>query len=308
MNPQIPRRKAVWLGLFVLVATCIAVGGLMATGTLAQALTPRTRVTTTFHDVGGLSKGDAVWYAGVPVGRVERVGLGRDGVEVRLALDSGTVARIPGSVEARVGSDGLIGNPIVVLEPGEAHVHGPLAEGDIVPSRPGTSMDELMEELRATNANVLAITGSVRTVTDRMDAGEGTLGRLAHDDVLYEEVRSTLGSLKVASDEASAMARDGRELARDARDVVATVDAATQGETPLGVLVGDRDAGQDLDATIENLEASSETLSENLAAMRDHWLLGGLFTPKAQKREERQARRAARRDAVDPDDAVAGAE
>lgn len=336
MSPETTRRRTAIVGLFVLFAVLVFVGGLFAVGSLQQMLTSRIHTQATFAQVDGLHEGDAVWYAGVPVGQVRGVSLESGGVTVDLALDRSAQDFIPGDVRARVGSDGLIGNAIVVLERQGTGPAEPIEDGAHLPTSRSASMEELMASLQDTNENLLAITDSVRRVTDRMDEGQGTLGKLAYDDALYEDVRATVETLGLASEDVAEMVATGRSLTRAANqpgslaydlahdnttyarlqgvvtDVEGTADEAhaavaqmnqalTEENTPLGVMLADEEAGDDLGDTFDHLASSTEKLDESLEAMRGNWLFGPLFTTKEQRREARQEKREARQAARQAD-------
>ncbi|MEZ4587618.1 MAG: MlaD family protein [Gemmatimonadales bacterium] len=56
--------------------------------------------------------------------------------------------------------------------------------------------DSLMSELRSTTAEFGVTAGRLDTVLQRLNAGEGTLGKLMTDSLLYSDVRRLLGSLQ----------------------------------------------------------------------------------------------------------------
>jgi phospholipid/cholesterol/gamma-HCH transport system substrate-binding protein len=61
--------------------------------------------------------------------------------------------------------------------------------------------DSTMVELRATSESLREATASLQVVLDRMERGEGTLGRLSTDDTLYEEVTTATESLRLLLDD-----------------------------------------------------------------------------------------------------------
>lgn len=56
--------------------------------------------------------------------------------------------------------------------------------------------DSLMGELRSTTAEFGVTAGRLDTVLQRLNSGEGTLGKLMTDSLLYSDVRRLLGSLQ----------------------------------------------------------------------------------------------------------------
>lgn len=328
-----PRRQAA-LGLFVTGAFGIFAAGLFALGDLADLVESKTTVTTTFASVEGLGKGDAVWFSGVPVGTVKRVELSDAGVLVTLGVEADAAALIPHDAVASIGSDGLIGNSLVVLDGGGQNLG--LVEDTHLASKQTTGMQQLMTGLQQTNDNLLAITESVMRVTNDIDEGRGNIGRLLSDEQIADDLMVTARALRTTAGEAEqvtgrlasitrAMDQEGsmvHELAHDdqtwsnvqdavanlelasedARNMVGDLDTALDDPaSPLGVLLKDPEAGRDVEDTLDNLAGSTEKLEENLEALQHNFFLRGYF--KKKERQERKAREQAQKTAaVEPPD------
>ena len=78
-------------------------------------------VHVTFADANGLQAGNSVRYVGVNVGKVETVATGKDGVEVTLLLKKD--AQIPKDSKAVITTDGLLGEKLVSITPGQDTSH-----------------------------------------------------------------------------------------------------------------------------------------------------------------------------------------
>src|SRR3989440_9277342 len=68
----------------------------------------------------------------------------------------------------------------------------------------GARLDTLSANLTQLTTRLTAATGSLKTVLDKMEKGEGTLGKMATDTMLYRNLNETLTSL-------SALLKDLRE-------------------------------------------------------------------------------------------------
>ena len=102
---------------------------------------PGFEVHTVFRDANGLQAGNSVRYVGVNVGKVEKVTPLRDGVDIVLRLEEGT--EIPKDSTVAITTDGLLGEKIVAITPGKDK-NNILAEGDVLDSSQGKSMDDMM--------------------------------------------------------------------------------------------------------------------------------------------------------------------
>lgn len=104
-------------------------------------------VHVTFADANGLQAGNSVRYVGVNVGKVETVATGKDGVEVTLLLKKD--AQIPKDSKAVITTDGLLGEKLVSITPGQDTSHL-LADGGTLTGDKAKSVDDVMD-----NANKL---------------------------------------------------------------------------------------------------------------------------------------------------------
>ena len=99
-------------------------------------------VHTEFKDANGLQKGNSVRYVGVHVGKVESVKPSRDGVDVAVKLEKGT--EIPRDSKVTITTDGLLGEKIVAITPGNDKNHL-LADGDYIDGTQSKNMDDMMD-------------------------------------------------------------------------------------------------------------------------------------------------------------------
>jgi len=127
------RRTKIQLAVFGLIALVgiIFTGGRYAgLGTLVPGYDSGYIVKADFVDSGGIFEGAEVTYRGVPVGKVERLELQRDGIRVHLRLKPGT--EVPTPTKALVSNRSAVGEQYVDLQPtndGKAY----LRENEVIP-------------------------------------------------------------------------------------------------------------------------------------------------------------------------------
>jgi phospholipid/cholesterol/gamma-HCH transport system substrate-binding protein len=120
----------------LLLFAMIAVAGIIHVGGTYAGLdrlfgTRGYRVTVRLADSGGIFANAEVTYRGVTVGRVERLALSDDGVDVLLDIDE-DAPRIPAATNAVVANRSAVGEQYVDLRP--PHNRGPyLADGSVIP-------------------------------------------------------------------------------------------------------------------------------------------------------------------------------
>ncbi len=74
-----------------------------------------------------------------------------------------------------------------------AHLDTLLAAAN--PAAAGRRLDTLSANLAQLTGRLADATGSLKTLLDRMENGEGTLGKFASDTLLYANLNATLKSL-----------------------------------------------------------------------------------------------------------------
>lgn len=338
---QSSKRKPVVMGLFIAIALVILAGGIILIGGSNELFTQKLRASVVFDDVNGLKEGDNVWFSGVPVGVVSGVDF-EEGATVRVSLkiDEEAAEHIAADSLAKVGSDGLIGNRIVVIyegSPGAARI----SEGAELTAGEAVSTEDILATLQANNENLLAITTDMKTVTARLAEGEGTAGRLLADEDLYTRLDATVGNMEQVAANAQGLTASLEDFAGELNqpgnlphdlvtdqttydrllDTVARLDETSDEaaelveglaentqdtDTPVGALLSDEAAGADLKATLDNLNTSSALLAKELDALQYSFLLRGPLKKREKAREK--AREEAREEAQAEERAEARAE
>src|SRR3954470_9795746 len=113
--------RAVLVGVFIFVGLVIFIVGVLTLGGQHKTFSNTIDVKAEFDDVNGLQPGSNVWLAGVKVGSVTTLNFNPRGkVDVALSIDEESREYIHKNTLAKVGSDGLIGNKIIVLYGGSS--------------------------------------------------------------------------------------------------------------------------------------------------------------------------------------------
>lgn len=73
------------------------------------------------------------------------------------------------------------------------------------------TVEEVLTNFRATSARLEEAVGTFAELGERVEAGEGTLGRLVQDEALYDEARASLDDLRAALREVRRAAEDAQE-------------------------------------------------------------------------------------------------
>jgi phospholipid/cholesterol/gamma-HCH transport system substrate-binding protein len=299
-----PRSQSVVVGLFVLIGLVVLAGAVLAIGDPEDLFADRISVRAEFDGVSGLQVGNNVWFSGVKVGTVREMRFTAERrVEVVLAIDPDAAPYIREDSLAKIGSDGLIGNRIVVLYGGTEEA-GAITDGDVLTVGDAVTSEDIMLTAQQNNENLLAITNDLKVLSSKLVAGEGTAGKLLSDQHLHDEALSATASIGDAADRIGVAARSFDEAAKSADQMVGTLntfaetldrdgtavlrqirDSAADPETPIGLALTDEQAAKDLAATLDNLKDSSALLEEDLEAVQHNFLFRRYFRRRASQQQ-----------------------
>jgi len=310
-----PNKRAVIVGLFVFLGFAFLIAGTLMVGNLHETFTNKMEIVTHFDDVGGLQKGNNVWFSGVKIGTVSNLDFyGNSQVEVHLKIDKKTQQYIRKDAKIKLSSDGLIGNKILVIY-GGTDKFAEVQEGDTLGVEKTFTSEDMINTLQENNVNIKAITDDFKTISKTLAAGQGTIGKLLADSSVYANINAATASLQSASKKAdllvgslatftSNLNKKGtlanelttdtvifnsvkatvaqlQQIADSATAIVANLKLASSNpNSTIGVLLHDEESGTRLKETIKNLESSSVKLDEDLKAAQQSFLLRGYFKDK----------------------------
>lgn len=191
--------RAFVVGIFTFIGIAIFIVTVLTLGGQQKTFQKSIVVRAVFDDINGLQKGNNIWFSGVKIGTVKKISfVGNSQVEVDMNIDEASKQYIRKNAKARISSDGLIGNKIIVLYSG-ASKSPSVENGDMLGVEKASNPDEMMATFQANNQNLFAITTDVKGITKRITEGKGTAGKLLTDETLVNDLHSTMLRLSQAS-------------------------------------------------------------------------------------------------------------
>ncbi len=242
------------------------------------------RLVAGFESLRELKKGDEVRMAGVVIGSVEETRLAGRRAEAVLHIDR--TIEIKRDATASIVMAGLIGTNYIGIDLGSAGAP-PLPAGAEIRTQITPDLNTIMTDLAAlgnkldhalvtltgslagdgkgsvgiiqkidllvteNRASLARTTTNLQQVTDKLNRGEGTLGKLINDPKLYDEMIGTLGEIRRGAGEAKSFIANAQAI----------IDQVKMGQGALGALVFDQKAGEDFKSTIANFRAVSDKIS-----------------------------------------------
>ncbi len=192
-------KRATIVGIFIFLGLAIFILAILTLGSQQKTFEKSVTVRADFDDVNGLQKGNNVWFSGVKIGTIRKVSLaGNEKVQVTLNIEQKSKQFVRKDAKAKVSSDGLIGNKIIVIYGGT--LQSPeIQAGDMLGVEKLKTTEEMMNTLQQSNDNLLDITTGFKTISNGLAEGKGTVGKLLSDDRLINSIYATTNSLQQAS-------------------------------------------------------------------------------------------------------------
>ncbi len=281
--------KHIRLGIFVSLGMAAFILGIFFIGGEQQLFRSTFRISGVFRDVAGLQPGNNVRLSGINVGVVDDIRIVSDTtVTVDILVDERTRQFIRKDAIASIGSEGLMGNKTLILSPGTGGAM-PIEEGDMVKTVQPMMVEDLLLSLKGTVDNTTKITSDLAQITDNIQSGKGTIGRLLMDRSLRQNFDSTFTNLKEASAEFKMVMKKVNSM----DDVLVALRAAIDntssitsdlskitrniesGNGTLGGLLMDQSLKHNLDSTMVNLKEGSVELRLLMEKAKSSWLLWG---------------------------------
>src|SRR5262245_27799158 len=191
-------KQNIKLGAFVLTGLLLFFMALFYIGSENSFFNPTFTVSAVFRNIEGLKEGDKVWLSGVKIGTVRHVQIVAEGrVVVSLSLRDKQNEFIKKDATAFIGSDGLVGNKIVVIRPGTSTAI--LEDTDTIGAFSPADTQDLINIARDVGENTRSLTYDLRTLSRKIIDGNGVVGELMTDGDIAQDLRSAVDGLRATT-------------------------------------------------------------------------------------------------------------
>ena len=314
------------LGIFVIIGLMLFVLAIYFIGEKQKMFGETNKLSAIFNNVSGLQLGNNVRYSGINVGTVRGISMINDTtIRVDMIIDKTVFKHIKKNAVATIGSDGLVGNMIINITPGE-NSFSAVQPGDIIKSVNRIRTDDILSTLNVTNQNAALLTVDLLKITKEITQGKGTVGLLINDTIMGSDLKQTLRYLKLTSKGTSESVAKLNELittlnnkdnvigvlkdtavANKIKTIVgnlerssdginkvvtnlnATISNVKDGKGALNYLSNDPELVRKIDSTMTNINQASFRLNEDLEALKHNFLFRGYF--KKQEKAKRKAQK-----------------
>jgi phospholipid/cholesterol/gamma-HCH transport system substrate-binding protein len=274
------------LGIFFALTLIVAVIILEMVG-VADFFKPGYRIYADFKTVQELKKGDLVKMAGVEVGRVDSISLTNEKVRVAMKIKKRD-AEVRTDSKATIKFTGLLGQNFVsvdfgsptapravegatlstVEQPDLASIMTKLdtVAGDIqgltksfTPDSLAPLLGPITDFMKNNSTNLSAILDNTRSITEQVQNGRGTVGRLLYDDTLYNTALSAVVGLQAGTTELKGTVLEARAMMTNANLVISQINS---GQGTLGKLAKDETLYREMTLAMVNAREILEKVNK----------------------------------------------
>jgi phospholipid/cholesterol/gamma-HCH transport system substrate-binding protein len=313
------------LGIFVVAGLALFLTAVFYIGSERNVFSKTFTVSAVFKNVEGLTEGDNVWLSGVKIGTVKNVTIISEGqVVVGLSLKDKQNEFIKEDATAFIGSDGLVGNKIVVIRPGSGSTS--IQDNDTINSLSPTDTQDLINIAKDVGSNTRSLTDDLKLITSKINKGQGVVGELLNEGELSHDLRETINSLRLASQNTNQATLDLKKLVSEinngeglvtklikdstyaatfnnalknvaevgvnakvmSEDLKEVVSKFNDENNAIGVLLADSTFANKLRTTLNNAQSASAKLDQNMEALRHNFLFRGYFRKQKKEQEKQQ--------------------
>jgi phospholipid/cholesterol/gamma-HCH transport system substrate-binding protein len=238
------------LGVFVIAGLIVMMVSFYLIGNNTSMFGSSFKLKARFSNLNGLMEGNNVLFSGIQAGTVKSIEIINDTtIEVTMLIDSKVKVYIHNNAEAAIGTEGLMGNKVVNIQP--VKINSPIVKnGDLLVAQKLTSMDEMLQTLSKTNNNIATISEALKTTVLRLDTS--AIFNVLNDKNIGISLRSSLKNINNASSNAS-------EMTNGLNQIVIQI---KQGKGAAGVLLTDTAFAGNLKLAVIKLKSASDNANK----------------------------------------------
>jgi phospholipid/cholesterol/gamma-HCH transport system substrate-binding protein len=197
MQRAIGRWRALANAGFVLAILVISAFGMVQVASREWWVQKTFRVRASLMTIGGLEAGNQVRVQGIDAGAIDRIDPPRvpgEPVTLVLRIDERLRPLVRSDALARVVTEGVVGSKLVEIVPGRPDAP-PLGDDGQIRAEPPVEVADLIRRASVSLGRIDAVAeaagqslGEIQQIAATIRKGEGSLGKLVHDDEAYRKL------------------------------------------------------------------------------------------------------------------------
>jgi len=198
------RQKVAWaqlrVGILVLVSLGVLAVAIFFISGQVGFLSKRYLLKTYFSGAGGVREGSEVRLAGIPVGNVSSIHISphtepERAVEIDLRISSHYQDQIREDSVATLETSGLLGEAYVNISrggPGKKTLHN----AEVLQGHEEADIKQIVQNANDVVSNLRVLSATLNKITNQVQAGEGSVGKLIYDQGFYNRLNASASSVE----------------------------------------------------------------------------------------------------------------
>ena len=185
------------IGLFTFIGLLVLVFAIFFIGNQKSLFSSTFRLSGIFKNVNGLQIGNNVRFAGINIGVVQDIEIMNDtSVKVVLTINNNVKKFIKKDARMSIGSDGLMGDKLVVVAPGGGTSNQEVGDNDHIGSVNPVDVDKIVTKLTKIADNAGSLIDNLSQIVVKVNSGKGSIGRLLNNDKMAKDLDATVSQAK----------------------------------------------------------------------------------------------------------------
>ena len=275
--------KIMKIGIFIFLGIALFFAGIYLIGVKRQMFSSTFRINTVFNDVSGIQVGNNIRFSGVNIGTIEKIKIiSSTSVRVTMTIDESVRKFIKMDAMADISTEGLMGNKILVINPGTSESKEIENNGFIAAAEP-IKIDDILRHLNRVGDNSERITGYLSDIVGNIHSGKSTIGKLLMDSTylkipienaakIAQDLSEITGRLRSGKSSLGKILMDSTELKMSfdnvvqiTKDLSGITGSLRAGRGPLGKLIMDSTY---LKIPLDNIVQITSDLSKIVSGLR----------------------------------------
>lgn len=181
------------IGIFALAGLAVLVLAIFFIGNKKNLFSSTFNVHGLFKNVNGLQVGNNARFAGINVGVVQNIEIKNDtSVDVVLTINSDVKKFIKKDARLSIGSDGLMGDKLVVINPGGGTSNEEVNNGEQLSVVNPLDVDKILNKFTKITDNAGDLVEGLASIVNKVNSGQGSIGRLLNNDKMARNMENTV--------------------------------------------------------------------------------------------------------------------
>jgi phospholipid/cholesterol/gamma-HCH transport system substrate-binding protein len=244
---------SIWkLGMFVIIGILLFIITIYFIGKNRNLFGSTFNLKSEFKNVSGLKVGSNVRLSGINVGTVNKIEFISDSlVLVKLLIKENVQQYIKTDATASIGSDGLVGDKVLIISPG-TNSNSVVKDNDIIISNRTIELEDIMNSVKKSADNAEVITQQLADFSFKMNDKTGILSKVMTNKEFANSIERTIINLEIST-----------------REIAKFTPKMNNPEGTISKLFTDKNFASRIDNTMINLQKSSNDLNAFTSKMNN---------------------------------------